>query len=168
MAIDPEYVINDVSQEDYEQASGGFVDIPFKKGESPQEGDNIMLEIIAGKGEWKTPNVSMLVKLTVVSPGVNKGKTVEIYPGVSSGALGILKTLCKNLGVEDKVITFNEKKQMVIHPFGFEGGRGMGNFVRKWTTPQESGKSPSLVAKLETTQIYPLSAKGTEVKDLGF
>lgn len=154
---EPEFIVSDVTQDDYESASSGFVTIPPKNPKiGLQAGDSVMLEIATGKGEWKQPGVSLVVPVTVTQKGENEGKTAEIYPGVGKTALSILKNVCQSLGVEDKVITFNDRHQMVIRPHGFEGGKGVGVFVATWTVPQEAGKNPSLVAKLATTQIFPI------------
>lgn len=167
-----EYIVADVTQEDYDSASAGFVVIPPTKGRPVQEGDQIMLDIATGPGSWKQPGVSLVVPVTVTSKGENEGKVVEIYPGVGKTALSILKSLTKALGVESKVITFNDRKQMVIKPLGFEGGKGVGIFVATWTVPQEEGKTRSLIAKLTTTNILPVGYGKTgggsaASKDLG-
>jgi hypothetical protein len=159
-----EYIISDVTEEDYDQASSGFVSIPPRDASKGlQAGDSVVLEIETGPAVWKVAGKSLTVPVTVTSKGENFGKTTEIYPGVThdpskkADALSILKALCKNLGVEKKVITFNDRKQMVIKPNGFEGGKGKGRFIATWTVPQESGKNPSLVAKLSTVDIFPMS-----------
>lgn len=159
-----EYIISDVTEDDYEQASSGFVVIPpSNPAKGLQAGDSVVLEIETGAATWKEPGKSITVPVTVSQKGENFGKSVEIYPGVThdpskkADALSILKALVKNLGVEKKVIVFNDKGQMVIRPNGFAGGKGKGKFVATWTTPQTAGKNPSLVAKLAAVDIYPMS-----------
>lgn len=169
-----EFIIDGVNQDEYEAASSGFVVIPPKNGQPVKAGDSMFQDITTGKAEWKQAGVSLALPVTITSKGENEGKTIEIFPGVGKTSLSILKQLCKNLGVESKVITFNERKQLVIKPNGFEGGKGVGLFVAEWTKPQEEGKSASLVAKLSTTNVYPVgygktgsSGGSSGSKDLG-
>lgn len=172
-----EFIIPDVNQDDYENASSGFITLPPINGRPPKEGDSIILSIEAGEALWKTPGKSLDVPFTVIEKGDNFGKITNVYPGVTKDSLSILKAMCKALGVESKVITYNERKQLVIKPKGFIGGKGVGVFVGTWTVPQEAGKQPSLVAKLATTQIFPVgygakssgggSGSGSASKDLG-
>jgi hypothetical protein len=170
MANEPEFIITDVTEQDYKEASAGFVTFPLKNGQPAKVGDSMLLKIKAGKATWKEAGKSLLVPFTVTSEGENYGKKVEVYPGVSKEAMSILKQICKALNVESKVITYNDKKQLVIKPNGFEGAEGLGNFIATMTVPQKEGKTPVLVAKLNTTEIYPVTGKtsGTSTSsDLG-
>jgi len=144
-----------ISEEDYDNITGKYVDIPDAGDGIPREGDSIILTIETGAADWYTAGKSLKVPVTVTDEGVNYNKQTEIYPGVSKEAFGIMKVLVKALGVEDKVIIRRAGK-IFINPLGFAGGVGKGRFVL------EMSNQGNLRSVLRTTAITPITSPDTE------
>lgn len=146
---EPEHILDMTKEELDELAESPFVIIPTADDGVEREGDSVMLDIEAGAADWKTPGVSLLLPITVTEEGVNYGKVVDIYPGVSREAMGITQRLAKALGVYDKVIV-EEEGQLKVKLLGFAGGKGRGKFVR---TMSNQGNLRSVLTSLN---IYPV------------
>ena len=144
-----------ISEEEYDSITGKFVDIPDAGDGIPREGDSIILNIETGAGDWHTAGKSLKVPVTVTDEGVNYNKQMEIYPGVSKDAFGIMKVLVKALGVEDKVI-IRKAGKIFINPLGFAGGVGKGRFVR------ELSNQGNLRSVLKTTAIMAAGSPSAE------
>jgi hypothetical protein len=70
----------ELSEEEYDQLQDKYITIPPGKSGIAQEGDTTMEVVEAGIADWKNPGRSLAVPLTVVSEGINKGKTIDWYP----------------------------------------------------------------------------------------
>lgn len=145
----------------------GFVTIPPRNGRELQPGDSIALTIETGSADWKTPDKSLKIPVTVTEEGENYGKTIDIYPPMGKNAdlkgIGITKRLAKSLGVYDKVFPVVNGKQKV-NLLGFAGGKGMATFRATMSVPQSAGKEPVLRSTLAAVDIAPVPG---EVEDLG-
>jgi len=144
-----------ISEEDYDNMTSKFIDIPDSGDGIPREGDSIVLTIETGAADWYTAGKSLKVPVTVTDEGINFNKQTEIYPGVSKDAFGIMKVLVKALGIEDKVIIRRAGK-IIVNPLGFAGGTGKGRFVR------EMSNQGNLRSVLKTTAIMPIGSPSTE------
>jgi hypothetical protein len=149
-----------VSEEEYDSLQDKYVTIPPGVTGIAQEGDTIYENVEAGVADWKQPGKSLTIPLTVVSEGMNKGKTVEWYAGVAASAMGITKTGLKAFGIEDKVLVRSGGK-IKIDPMGFAGARARAMFRR------EMSQNHNLRSVLDSTAFLPIGAK-SETKDIGF
>ncbi len=145
----------------------GFVTIPTKDG-IEREGDSVTLLVETGSAEWKTPDKSLIVPVTVAEAGENYGKSIDIYPPAGRDAdpkgIGITKRLAKSLGVYDKVFPVQDGKQM-LNLLGFAGGKGMATFKRTMSVPPD-GSPGQLRSTLAAVDIAPV--KPEEPDDIPF
>lgn len=141
----------------------GFISIPTRDG-IEREGDSVTLMIETSSADWKTPDKSLAVPVTVIEEGENYGKTIDIYPPAGSKAdikgIGITKRLAKCLGVYDKVFPVVDGKQK-LNLLGFAGGKGLATFKRTMSVPQgdKAGQPGILRSTLAAVDIAPLAEK---------
>ncbi len=145
----------EISEEAYDEMTDKYVTIPPGASGSPQEGDSIYLMVEAGVADWKQAGKSLNIPLVVVEEGINKGKSVEWYAGISqaapgkkSGGMDITKKALKAFGIEDKVLRRVDGKQpRAVRRLGqrpnlsaLEGYEGAGE--RRWRAHKLLGWQP--------------------------
>lgn len=148
-----------VSETDYDSMTDKYITIPPGASGQPAEGDSIYLEVEAGVADWKEPGKSLKIPVTVVQPGINQGKSVEWYAGISKDAMSITKKGLKAFNVEDKVLRRVDGK-VKINPLGFAGARAKALFRR------EMSNRNNLRSVLDSTSFLPIDMK-SETKDIG-
>lgn len=142
----------ELTEEEYEQITDKYITIPPGASGVEAEGDSIRLDVQAGVADWKQQGVSLTIPLTVVTPGINVGKTIDWYAGIKKDAMGITKKGLKAFGVEDKVIV-REGGKVSINPLGFESGVASALFRR------ELSNQGNLRSVLDSTSFLPVGAK---------
>ena len=160
-------IILDIAPEDVGTLEASpFIEIPVGASGKPQAGDQawFLVEAQANIGE-KTPGVSYAVPLMVVEEGINYGKVVDWYPGIRGQALNITARALKKFGVKDQVIQ-TAKGKVHFYIDRVAGARAKARFVRQWSTPQETGKTPILRAVLDSTQFLAADEESPVVEEL--
>lgn len=149
----------DVSENDYDTITSKYVTIPPGVSGTELEGDIIRLAVECGAADWKTPGKTLLVPLTVVQEGINKGKQVEWYAGIKKEAMQVTKPALQAFKIEDKVLKRIDGK-LKIAPLGFVGARATVLFKR------EMSNMGNLRSVLDSTSFLPIDVK-SETKDAG-
>jgi len=124
-----EFVLDGVSQEEYEKATSKFAAVGKHLSE-------------AGAIYWKTPNQSIAIPFTIVEEGPDNGKEGEIICGVSAKAIWKLKQTLEALGVEIGIKNVNGVKRPMFDANQIPGKQ----FLSLWEeqidsrSPEEGGK----------------------------
>ena len=122
----------DITEDQYDTITDKYITIPPGASGVEQEGDAIRLDVQAGMADWKTPGKSLTIVLTVVTPGVNEGKTIEWYPGVTFDAMGITKRAAKAFKREDEFLPRKDGK-VHVNPTGLVDAKASARFVREYS-----------------------------------
>jgi len=141
----------EVEETEYDSMTDKYVTIPPGDSGIPKVGDSIFLTVEAGPAEWKQPGKSLNIPLAVVQEGLNKGKSVEWFAGVTKDGMQVTKKGLRAFGIEDKVLRRIEGK-IRIAPLGFAGARAKALFVR------ELSNKGNLRSVLDSANFQPLDA----------
>lgn len=91
--MDQEFIIEGVSEEEYEQAGSKFVTFP----PNAKVGDTKLIGVEVGLPDWDTPGQSLKFPITVTEEGPDTGKTDKISTGVSKESIWKLKEINRNV-----------------------------------------------------------------------
>jgi len=142
----------EIGEKEYEDIQDKYVTIPPGASGVPAVGDAIYLDVECGVADWKEPGKSLTIPLTVVQEGMNKGKTIEWFAGISKDAMGITKRGLQSFGIEAKVLRKIDGK-IKINPLGFAGARARALFRR------EMSNRNNLRSVLDSSSFLPLEKK---------
>jgi hypothetical protein len=143
-----------MTQEEYNSLPDSkYITIPPGLDGQERAGDSIRLDVEAGMPMWKQPGTSMVIMLTILSSGIEKGKTIEWFAGVSKESMQINKRAFKAFGVESKVIVNGKVNWMAL-----TGARANAKFKR------ELSNQGNMRTVLDSTAFLPVGSKTADTK----
>lgn len=92
--MSPEFVFNEISEEQYHTAGSKWVTFPLGEPLSKRVGETLALDIEIGMVDWDNPGQSMKIPIKVTEAGVDQGKEDKLSFGVKitkDGKSGIWK-----------------------------------------------------------------------------